>query len=890
MKLVRVLRRLVRRALRRRVAGDEMVEEMRAHVELEAASLMAEGVAPAEARRRARLAFGSIDRFREEAVDAQRTRWTEALLRDFRFALRTLRRAPGFTAVALFTLALGIGATTSVFTVVNGVLLRPLPYAEAERLVLVWTTDPTAEQAELPFSTADYLDVRERATSLAAAAVRARTYALGGADGAVRVEGAAVSASLFDVLRVRPLLGRSFDASDDRAGAARVVLLSHDLWQSRFGGSADVIGQNIVLSGESYMVIGVMPPDFTFPRGAELPAPFGFPARTALWTPFAWTAAEAANRGTQNLVVVARLRDGTSLRAAEQDLRAVAQSLSDVNPGLAEAGFKVVSLKDDAVEPVRARLLLLLGVAAFVMLIACANVANLLLVRGLARARELSLRAALGAGTARVALQLVTESLVLTGCAAIAAVLASVLGTRFMLRLVPGQLPRADDVMLDANVLLVTLGMAALIGLLFGVVSLLHIDRSALAATLRAGGRDTSVGRSPLRRLLSAVEVAVAVVLLVAALLLATSFIQVQRIAPGFDVDDVVVADLLVPFGPGFDQTRDGPRWIATFASVIDRLSQQAGVETVGGVSALPLTGLNEFTTFGIEGVPVAPDAPAPSTEYAIATPGYFTALRIPLVRGRIFTERDRAGAPFVVIVNEAFAARFFPGENPLGRRLRIGFGERESREIVGVIADVRGAGLDAAVRPAVFLPLAQMPYPFLAIALRTPLDGAAAQQLFRDALRAVDPTLAWGEIRPLGAVVAASLAHRRFSALLVGSFAGVALLLTLVGLYGTIAFATSQRTRELGVRLALGATRRDVLRLVLRDGMRPIALGVAAGLFGAVFLTRLLRAQLYQVTTTDVRVYIAAALGLGIVALVASLLPALRAARLEPIRALRDE
>jgi putative ABC transport system permease protein len=883
--------RLLRRALRRRARGDEIAEEMRAHVELEAESLVAEGVAPVEARRRAQVTFGGIDRFREEARDADRTRWVEAMLRDFRFALRTLRRTPAFTAVALFTLALGIGATTSVFTVVNGVLLRPLPYGDAERLVLVWETEATAELAKLPFSAANYLDLRQRAASLeAAAAVRSRTYALGGADGAVRVEGAGVAAALFDVLRARPLLGRVFEEADDRAGAARVVLLSHALWQSRFGGSADIIGQNIVLNGASYGVIGVMPAGFTFPRGAELPAPFAFPERTALWTPLAWTAEEAANRGTQNLVIVARLREGTSLEAAQADLRAVARSMSDVSPQFAQGGgFRAVSLQHDAVEPVRARLLLLLGVAAFVMLIACANVANLLLVRGLARARELSLRAALGAGRARVALQLVTESLVLTGLAAVAAVLVSVLGTRFMLRLVPGQLPRADDVAVDANVLVVTLGTAALIGLLFGVVSLLHIDRSRIAATL-TGGRGTSVQHGPMRRLLSAAEVAVAVVLLVGAMLLATSFVKVQRIAPGFDHDDVVVAGLLVPFGPGFDPTRDGPRWIATFSSVIDRLSAQAGVEVVGGVSALPLTGIVEYTSFGIEGVTAAPDAPAPTAEYAIATPGYFTALRIPLVRGRNFSDRDRADTPLVALINEAFAARFFPGENPLGRRLRLGFSQRDGREIVGVLANVRRGGLDAEVQPAVFMPLHQVPYPFQTIAVRTQLGPGATQQLFRAALRAVDPTLAWGEIRPLADVVSESLAHRRFSALLVGIFAGAALVLTLVGLYGTIAFATRQRTRELGVRLALGATRGDVLRLVLRDGMRPTALGVVTGLAGATFLTRLLRAQLYQVTTTDVRVYGAAALGLAIVALAASLLPAWRAARLEPVRALRED
>ena len=889
MKLARVLGR----ALKRRAPGDEIAEEMRAHVELEAESLMGEGVTPVEARRRAQVAFGSIDRYREEARDARRTRWVETLLGDFRFALRTLRRAPGFTVVALFTLALGIGATTSVFTVVNGVLLRPLPYADAERLVLVWETGPTAELAKLPFSAANYLDMRERATSLeAAAAVRSRTYALGGADGAVRVEGAGVSASLFDVMRARPLLGRVFDAADDRAGAARVVLLSHELWQSRFGGVADVIGQSIVLSGESYMVIGVMPRGFTFPRGAELPAPFGFPERTALWTPFAWTAEEAANRGTENLVVVARLRAGTSLQAAQEDLRSVAQSMSDVSASFAEGwGFKAVSLKQDAVEPVRARLLLLLGVAAFVMLIACANVANLLLVRGLSRARELSLRAALGAGTGRVALQLVTESLVLTSFAAVAAVFASVLGTRFMLRLVPGQLPRADDVAVDANVLLVTVGTAAFIGLLFGVVSLLHVDRSRIAATLQTtGGRGTSVRHGPLRRLLSAAEVAVALVLLVAALLLATSFIQVQRIAPGFEHDDVVVADLLVPLGPGFDQARDGPRWLRTFGGVLDHLAVHPGVQSVGGVSGLPLTGIVEFTSFRIEGVDAGPDARDPSAQYVIATPGYFTALRIPLVRGRNFSNRDRAGTPLVAIVNEAFAARFLPGENPVGRQLRIGFAQRDAREIVGVVANVRAAGLDAEVQPAVFMPLQQMPYPFQTIAVRTRLGATAVQQLLRDALRAVDPTLAWGEIRPLGDVVSNSLAHRRFSALLVGIFAGAALVLTLVGLYGTIAFATRQRTRELGVRLALGATRSDVLRLILRDGLRPTALGVATGLVGAAFLTRLLRAQLYQVAATDVRVYAAAAIGLGIVALAATLLPALRAARLEPVRALREE
>lgn len=888
----KVLRRVMRRVFGRRIGGPEMEAEMRAHMEEEAAALIAEGVAPGEARRRARLAFGAADRFQEEAWDARPTRWLEHLMRDVRFAVRMLLRSPGYTVVAVGTLALGIGATTSLFTVVNGVLLRPLPYDDPDGLALIWET---AEEGgwKLPLSAGNYMDVKERASAFTGmAAFRARTFSLEEVDGAVRVEGARVGAGLFEVMGVRPLLGRTFDGDDDVGGAAPVVMLSYALWQQRFGGSLDVIGRTITLSGDRYTIIGVMPEEFTFPRGAELPAPFGFPARTALWTPMAWTAAEAQNRGTQNLVVVARLRPDVTLEAARADLGTVARSMGDVSSQFARgASLTAGSLQADAVAPVRARLLLLLAMATFVMLIACVNVANLVLTRALSRERELSLRSALGAGTARVGLQVVTETLILAAFAAAAAIVASIAGTRAMLSLVPGQLPRADDVAVDATVLVLTIGVATVIGVTFGLASLVQVDRSRLAESLAAsGGRSTGRRHGVVRSVLIAVEVAFAMILLVGATLLVTSFMRLQRVETGFDHEHVFAADLLVPSGPGFDPARDGPRWVSTFTEVIDRLEQEPGIEIAAGTSLLPLSGRVETRSFAIDGRPRAPDAPPLVAEYAATAPGYLEALRIPIVRGRTLREQDREDAPLVVVVNEAFAARHFPGENPIGQRLSFTFTNGDSREIVGVAANVRSRGLDAEVEPVIYLPLRQMPYPFLSITVRTRPGVIASPVMFRAALRTVDAGLAWGDIRPLGDVVAASIAQRRFSALLVGSFAAVALVLTVVGLYGMIAFAARQRTRELGVRMALGATARDLLRLVVSDGVRPTFAGIAAGLIGAYSLQGMVRAQLYEVTPTDPRAYLGASLLLAVVAVAATLLPALRAARIDPVRALREE
>ena len=887
---------LRRRLFGTRMRAEDMSQEMRFHIDMETRDLEAAGVPAGEARRRAHVSFGGEDRYQESALDNHRARRMETFARDVRFASRTLIRTPGFSIVAVLTLAIGIGATTSIFTVVNGVLLRPLPYSDPNGLMMVWTTGNNAGGAglDLPLSAGNYLDLRDRSRTLDIAAFRARFQAL--ADGArtERIDAAAVASNLFEVLGVRPLLGRGFTEDEQLEGANPVVVLSYDLWQSRFGGARDIVGRQIELSGVQHSVVGVMPKGFAFPRGAELPSALNFPRRTMMWTPLIFSAQETRNRGTQNLSVVARMRAQTTVEAVAADVTAAATAMSSDFPPFADPAntFKAVQLARQSSAPVRARLLLLFGVAGIVLLIACANVANLILVRGLSRERELAVRTALGAGTRRIALQVITENVVLSVAAGLLGALFALAGTTLMLRLVPGQLPRADDVTVDLRVLLATFAIAVIAGVVFGLTALLNIDRRRIASSLQSSGaRSTATtGQSQARRALITAQIALALVLLVGAALLSISFARVQKIDPGFNGANVVAGELLVPFGPGFNPGRDGPRWTSTFTRVIEALKVQPGVVAIGSTSALPLTGAIETTTFGIDGRPVASGDAPPMAQYAVVTPGYFETMRIELAQGRAFTSADRADAPLVVVINRALADRYFPGENPVGRVINAGLMSRDPRTIVGVAQSVHQTGLDADASPELYMPLSQMPYPYQAIVVRTRGNPAELLPSFRSVLHDVDPSIAWGDLQTMESLTSDSLAERRFSMLLVGIFASAALLLTIVGLYGAVSFAVGQRTREIGVRVALGASQRDVLALVMRDGVVPAAFGVIAGLMAALFLTRLLQSQLFSVQATDPLVYAAVTMLLLVVAICATLVPALRAARVQPVHALKTE
>ena len=895
-------------------APRDVADEIRFHLDMRSQELMEQGMSKEDALREARRQFGDVAAIEAECRDERlaRTRergrreWWRGFALDLRYAVRSLRTNAGFTLAAVLTLGLGIGAAAAVFTVVDGVLLRPLPYADPSRLTMVWLYTSTAQGGgEIPLSSGLYVEARDVAKEFSTmAAFRSWPFVLSGESNVEpeQIAGAAVEPGLFGTLGVRPVLGRTFTPEEAEPGGPRVALISYSLWQRRFGGARDIVGRMVTLSRERFSIIGVMPRGFGFPRGAELPAGLQFGARTDVWAPLTFTAEDRRNYGTMNLSAIARLAPGVTSTAAQAELDAFAtRRFKELGIPTGRLAYTIVNLEDQAARTVRRGLLVLLGAVGFVLLIACTNVANLLIARTGAREREFAVRAALGAGRLRIVRQLVTENIVLALGGAVVGVAIAVWGSRVMLSLVPGSLPRADDVAVDARVIAFAWAVGVVAGIVFGIASALHIARQRVAATLQSGGtRLTGNARQRFgRRLIVAAEVALSVVLLVGAGLLAGSFARLQRVTPGFDPNGVLTGNIVLPVGARFDPARDGPGWYRFFDQLTARLDALPGVVAAGGVSSLPLSGAVESGNFSIDGRPRPAAGESPNAEYSVVSGDYFAAMGIRLLSGRTFDSRDRSETPGVVIVNRELARRHFPGTSPIGQHLRTGFdfsNGASPREIIGVVEDVKQTSLDGETNPAAYVPVAQMPYPFMSIVARakcgngrTQCDPAAILPAMRRELARLDPTLALADVRPLSSVFADSIARQRFSMAVLGVFAALALLLALVGLYGVIALSVGQRRREIGVRMALGAQPRDVLSLVLGEGLRVTLLGVAIGLAGAFALTRVLRSLLFDVSTTDPRFFAGAAILVAIVSLVATYVPARRALGVDATSALRD-
>ena len=895
----------------RRDVGDEI----RFHLDMRAQELIEQGVPAEDAWREARRQFGDVAAIEAECRDVrvERTRergrreWLRGVVMDLRYALRSLRTSAGFTLAAVLTLGLGIGAAAAVFTVVDGVLLRPLPYADPSRLQMVWLYGSQAQGlgSELPLSSGFYLEARDAVKALTPmAAFRSWPFVLGATGEGTepeQVAGARAEPALFATLGVRPLLGRTFTTQEAVPGGPPVAVISYALWQRRFGGARDIVGRAVTLSGKRHTIVGVMPRGFAFPRGAELPPGLQFGPRTDIWAPLIFSAADRTNYFTLNMSAVARLAPGVAPGTARAELVAFGvRRLQELRVPAGQLAYTIVGLEEQAARPVRRGLLVLLGAVGFVLLIACTNVSNLLIARTGAREREFAVRAALGAGRFRIVRQLVTENIVLAlGGAAVGAAIA-VLGARVMLALVPGSLPRADDVGVDARVVAFTLAVAIVAGAAFGLASAVHVARQSVAATLQSAGTRLTEGlrRRFGRRWIVAAEVALSVVLLVGAGLLAGSFARLQRVTPGFDPRGVMAASVLLPVGEQFDFVRDGPGWARFFDQFTARLDALPGVRDAGAVSSLPLSGAVESGGFTIEGRPAPPPGDAPTAEYSVISGDYFGAMGVRLLGGRLFDGRDRSDAPGVVIVNQEFVRRHFRGESAIGHRIRAGFdfSGGAPREIVGVVENVKQTALDAELVPAVYVPESQMPYPFMSIVVRaacpanaTECDPLSTLPSVRRELASLDASLALSQVRPLASVLADSIARQRFSMAMLGVFALLALALALVGLYGVIALSVGQRRREIGVRMALGAQPRDVLSLVLGEGMRVTVLGVVAGIGGALALTRVLRSLLYDVSATDPRFFAGAAVVVALVAIAATYIPARRALRVHPTAALRD-
>ena len=868
------LKYLVRKLNRRR-AERELQEEIDAHLEMETEEKIAAGLSREEARYAAQRAFGSV----ALATENSRAWWgfgmLEELWRDLHYGARMLAKQPAFTLVVVITLALGIGANAAIFSVVNCVLLRPLPYSEPQQLVRIFETVDRAQMANdrMEVAPATFLDWREQTRSFSGLAAYGLTWSVINGDGeAERLDGALVTANFFATMGLQPARGRAFTAEDEEA-AERRVIISHDLWRRRFGGAEDIIGRAIQLDGFSFIVIGVGPPGFQYPR------------RTQVYELYRFGASHRQMREARFMKVVARLKPGVTVAQAQTEMTGVARRLAEQYPQTNRNwGANVVPLHEVEVGRARPELLALLGAVGLALLVACANVASLLLARAIAREAEIGVRSALGASAWRIARQLLTESLLLAGLGAVVGLLLGALALKALLALAPESLPRLSEVRLDANAIGFTLLLSLLTGALFGLAPAWQAARQDLRATPGACMRPGQ------RRLFSALvvtEIALTLVALLGAGLLVNSFLRLRRVEPGLDVERL----LTVQFEPP-SARYNGADWRAQRLNYWNQLSSRVaalpGVTAVGAVDSLPFSGDARVWRFRRDGDD-ANAAAGPAATFQVATPDYFRAVGMKLRRGRFFTSGDTEKAPPVAIVNETMARRFWPDGEAVGQRIVIR-NEPFAREIVGVVSDVKHFGLDREAQPEMYAPFEQYVIDVMPMVIRVKGDPASFAGAVREQARAVDPAVAIASVATMKELLSDSLAQRRFTMLLLGAFAAVATLLASAGVYGMMAYSVTIRAREIGVRLALGAQRGDVLRMALKQGMKLASAGVAVGLLASAPLMRLIKALLFGVDATDPLTFALAALSLIIVALLACWIPARRAANVDPMVVLRSE
>jgi len=794
------------------------------------------------------------------------------ILRDTRYAIRQLARTPGFTVVAILTLALGIGASSAIFSVVNGVLLRPLAYPQPDELVRVH--ELLQKFGRFSVAPATFLDWRQQNTVFEhIAAFNATGATLVGSTGAERLAGGLVSWDMFDLLKVTPALGRTFSADEAVPGKDTVIILSHRMWQQRFGGDTAILGRSVTLSGAPVTVIGVMPATFAFMPEAEF------------WRPLAFAA--NPTRGGHFLAVIARLKPGVTVQQAGAEIKTISERLAVQYPEhSANESAEVIGLQENVVAGIRPALLTLLAAVTVVILIACANVANLLLVRASVRGKEIAIRTALGAGRRRLVLQMLSESIVLALAGGSLGLLLAYLAIAPIQTLSAGSIPRAADIAIDRSVLLFALGVSLATGILFGLAPAWQASRSTIGSVLKEGGRSStaSTGRWVRNGLLVA-EVAMSIVLLVGAALLLRSFARVTSVDPGFRPEHVLSFRVALPA----TSYPESSHRIAFFARLLEGLEALPNVSAAGMTQSLPMRG-DYVLSFTIQGQPEPKPNEGPSANYRVASPNYFKALGIPLLHGRTFTVRDGEKAPKVAVVDQKFVDRHFPDRDPIGQGIDIGNGTDGFYEIVGVVGSIRDASLEANPAPTMYIPFDQAPFSAMAVVARTAGDPTALAASVRQTIQGIDRTLPAFAMTPLATVVSESVAERRFSMLLLGLFAFIALFLAAVGLYGVVAYSVSQRTQEIGLRMAIGAQRSDVLRLVVGGGMRLAVAGVALGIACALALARLVATMLYEVTPFDPASYSITALVLLAVAALACYVPARRAMRVDPIVALRQE
>jgi len=875
----------VRSVIGRDVIERGLDEEIRFHIDQQTEKNIRAGMAPAEARRQALIKFGGTERIKENTRDEFRPAFFEDFVRDLRYGARALRRAPGFTAVAALTLALGIGANTAIFSVVNTVLLKPLSYREPERLVFVWERNIAIGKDRDLVAPPNYLDWQaQHAVFDALGAYRFGGFAMTGAGEPESVTAIFLSSSMFRVLGVEPLVGRTY-SQDEEKKRDRVVVLRHEFWQRRFGGDRSIVGKSITLADTPCIVIGVMPPEFRFPDGNP----------GDMYSPLIFAANELQGRRVHSLTVVGRLKEGVTIEAASAHMTAVAHGIAAAD-NTSNPDASVVGAHDLLVEDVRLGLLVLLSTVAFVLLIACANVANLLLVRATSRRGEMAMRSALGAGRGRLIRQLLTESVLLAAIGSALGILVAWALLGVLVRVSPPDLPRIDQVAIDLTVLVFVTAVALLAGIGFGVWPSLQVS----GANLVEATQESRVRRQRGRSALVVAEVALSLMLLAGAGLMIRSFIKLQNLDLGFQAENVLTAQIFLPanryplppglFGPAKPGVTPELSKGATFYSQLtESLKNTSGIESVGAVSSLPLNpvGIDYDMPVIVQGRPRPRAGEEPQADFRFATPDYFQTMRIPLKSGRLFTEFDGPESAPVLIINDTMASQMFPGEDPIGQRLLL-YGK--AREIIGVVGSVKHHGFSRDPRPEMVLPNRQFQLGGMTIVARSGIEAAVLGATITRAVHAIDPELPVSRVRTMAEFQSASVAQPRFTALLLAGFALVAMLLALVGVYGVMAYVVSQRTREIGVRLALGAERQDVVWMVVRHGVVLAGIGIAIGLAGAAAGTRLMERLLFGVSATDPLTFLVAAVALGLASIAATCVPALRAARVAPVTALRCE
>ncbi len=807
-------------------------------------------------------------------------------VKDVRYGVRVLWKSPGFTAVAVLAVALGVAANTAIFSVINAVLLAPLPYKEPARLVELWERNDAHDAHQNTLSPANLIDWKEQTDVFedVAAFYDSRANVTGGAE-PYEVVVHYATPNLFSVLGVEPIKGRGFTAEDAAPGAARAVVLSHGLWQRRFGGDPGVVGKTFNLGGAPATVVGVMPARFQwFVRRRSLTA-----APPEMWSAFA-LGDQYRKRQGRFMSAVARLKPGVTRERAEMALNHLAARLEEQYPDFNKGwGAEVVSLRDQFAGPIKPYLVVLLGAVGFVLLIACANVANLLLARGASRRKEIAIRAALGAGRWRVVRQLLTESLLLALLGGALGLMLAWWGVELLVAMSPRDVLDLGGVGLNLPVLGFTLAVSLLTGVVFGVVPAFESSRVSTSESLKEGAKGTTAGRrgGRLRGAFVVAEIALALILLVGAGLMLKSFARLRSVDPGFEPANLLTMRVSLPFR----KYKEDEQVIAFCRQAAERLAALPGVTAVGAVNYLPFAGPGAATNFKVVGRPDPLPGEDLETDVRVTDENYFRAMGIPLLRGRTYTAQESTQMRSVAVVNQSFADKYFPGEDPLGRRVVVNMkDEPEPTEIVGVVGDIKLHSLDEEPQPTVYWPHAELVYSDMTFVVRAKDDPEALGAAARAAIQSIDPDQPVADLRPMTRLLAESVARARFSATLLGAFAAVALVLAGVGIYGVMSYAVAQRTHEIGVRVALGAQTADVLRLVVGHGMALAGAGLAAGLLGAFALTRLLSSLLFRVSATDPATYAALTGFLLLVALLACLVPARRATKVDPMVALRYE